>query len=426
MEMVYTLLVLFLLLFSTTPIGIAIYLTGFLFIVFTTDIPMVFIGQVIIGGVDKFSLLAVLFFLIAGNLLTRGTVVKGLVGVAKVFVGFLRGGLSMTAVVGSGLFGSVSGSNVATLAAVGGMIMPAMKEEGYGNKFTTGLSTSNAILGVIIPPSIPMIIYASITNTSIGKLFVAGVLPGIVIIFCMCVYCYFYAKVNNIPRTYFLSFKNVIKTFVEGIPGLMIPIIIFGGIYSGIFTATEASVVVTVYAYFSELIILREMDIKEAWKITIDACVMTSVIMFIVVGAQVFGQFLSLEQVPIAVTNLIKSNVHTTTGFLVMIMIFLLLVGMVIELVAAMLIITPVLLPCAINYGIDPIHFGMIIILGLAIGFVTPPIGLNLYVASSMTGDQIMDIIKSVIPFLIILIITYIIISFVPSFSLFLPAKLCN
>ena len=421
MEMVYVLLTLFLLLFTSTPVGIAIYLTGFLFIVFKTDIPLAFVGQVVVGGIDKFSLLAVLFFLIAGNLLTRGTVVKGLVGVAKSMVGFLRGGLSMSSVVACGLFGSVTGSNVASLAAVGGLMIPSMKEEGYGESFSTGLMTSNAILGVIIPPSIPMIIYCSITNASIGKLFLAGVIPGILIIACMCLYCYFYARAIGTPKNPFPGFKAIFVSLKEGFFGIMIPVIIFGGIYTGVFTATEASVVATVYAYVAEIFILREMSLKEAYRITIDACVMTGVIMFIVVGAQVFGNYLSLEQVPIAVTRLISDNVTSPMVFLCLLIVFFLLIGMVLELVAAMLIITPVLMPSAAKFGLDPIHFGMVIILGLAIGFVTPPIGLNLYVASSMTGMKLGGVIKSVLPFILILTIAYALVCFIPGFSLWLP-----
>ncbi|MGD8386209.1 MAG: TRAP transporter large permease [Desulfobacteraceae bacterium] len=421
MEMIYVLLTLFLLLFTSTPVGIAIYLTGFLFIVFRTDIPLVFVGQVVVGGIDKFSLLAVLFFLIAGNLLTKGTVVKGLVGVAKSMVGFLRGGLSMSSVVACGLFGSVTGSNVASLAAVGGLMIPSMKEEGYGTRFSTGLMTSNAILGVIIPPSIPMIIYCSITNASIGKLFLAGVLPGILIIVCMCLYCYFYARTANIPKTTFPGARAIFISLKEGFFGIMIPVIIFGGIYTGVFTATEASVVATVYAYVAEIFILREMSWKEAYRITIDACVMTGVIMFIVVGAQVFGNYLSLEQVPVAVTRLISENVVSPGVFICLLIVFFLLIGMVLELVAAMLIITPVLMPSAAKFGIDPIHFGMVIILGLAIGFVTPPIGLNLYVASSMTGMKLGGVIRSVLPFILILTIAYVLVCFFPGLSLWLP-----
>ena len=424
MEMVYVLITLLLFLFTTTPVGIAIYLTGFCFIVFKTDIPLAFVGQVIVGGIDRFSLLAVLFFLIAGNLLTRGTVVRGLVNVAKLMVGFLRGGLSMSSVVACGLFGSVTGSNVANLAAVGGLMIPSMKEDGYGDEFSTGLMTSNAILGVIIPPSIPMIIYCSITNASIGKLFLAGVLPGVLIIFCMCLYCYTYAKLKQIPKSPIPGFRDIYIGLKEGFFGILIPVIIFGGIYTGVFTATEASVVVTVYAYIAELFILREMTWKEAYRITINACVMTAVIMFIVVGAQVFGNYLSLEQVPLAVTQLISENVTTTGGFLALIIVFFLIIGMVLELVAAILIITPVLMPSAAQFGVDPIHFGMIIILGMAIGFVTPPIGLNLYVASSITGMKLGQVIKSVLPFILILVIVYALVCYFPAISLWLPSVL--
>ena len=421
MNIIIVLIVLILLLLTSIPVGIALYLTGFLFIVFTTDIPLNFIGQVIVGGVDKFSLLAVLFFLIAGNLLTRGTVVRGLVGIAKTMVGFLRGGLPMSGVVACGLFGSVSGSNVATLAAIGGMMMPAMREEGYDPQFTTGLMTSNAILGVIIPPSIPMIIYCAITNSSIGRLFIAGVLPGVLIIICMCVYCYFYAKIRHIAKTSFPTPKEILISFKEGIGGLLVPIIIFGGIYSGFFTATEASVVATVYAYIAELFIFREMSFKEAYKITIEACVMTGVIMFIVVGAVLFGNYLSLEQVPLAVTKFISANVSTKFAFITLIIIFLIFLGMVLELVAAMLIITPVFMPSVAKFGIDPIHFGMIIILGLAIGFITPPVGLNLYVASSMTKMELSKVIKATLPFVIILIISFLLVAYFPTISLWLP-----
>ena len=424
MEMIYVLLVLLALLFTTTPVGIAIYMTGFLFIAFNTDIPLAYVGQIIVGGIDKFSLLAVLFFLIAGNLLTRGTVVKGLVGVAKGMVGFMRGGLSMSSVIACGLFGSVTGSNVANLAAVGGIMMPSMQEEGYSKQFSTGLMTSNAILGVIIPPSIPMIIYCSITNASIGRLFLAGVLPGALIIFCMCLFCFLYARSRGIPRSPLPGLKDIFTTLKEGFFGIMIPVIIFGGIYTGIFTATEASVVATVYAYVAELLILREMTWKEAYRITVDACVMAGVIMFIVVGAQVFGNYLSLENVPLAVTQLISENVTSAGVFLLVMIVFFLLIGMLLELVAAMLIVTPVLMPSAAKFGVDPIHFGMIIVLGLAIGFVTPPIGLNLYVASSMTGMTVDKVIKAVLPFIAILVTAYVLVCFFPQISLWLPNML--
>lgn len=421
MTMVYFIILLIILLLTSTPVSIAIYLTGVILLFFTTEIPMIFIGQIIVGGIDKFSLLAVLFFLVAGNLLTRGTIVNGLVGIARTMVGFIRGGLSMSGVVACGFFGSVSGSNVATLAAIGGIMMPSMEKEGYSPTFSTGLMTTNAILGVIIPPSIPMIIYCSITNSSIGKLFVAGIVPGILIIFIMCIYCYFYARRTNIASTGFPSLKETLSVLTGGIAGLTAPLIIFGGIYSGLFTATEAAVVATVYAYVAELLVFREMSLKEAYKITVDACVMTGVIMFIVIGAAVVGNYLSLEQVPMDVTKAISENVQSTYGFLVLVVVFLLLLGMFLELVGAMMIITPVLMPSVAKFGIDPIHFGIVLILGLAVGFVTPPVGLNLYVASSMTNMALSKVIKATLPFVAILIFALLLIAFFPQISMWLP-----
>lgn len=419
--MLYFIIILLLLLLTTTPVSIAIFLTGAGLLLLTTDIPAIFIGQVLVGGVDKFSLLAVLFFLVAGNLLTRGTIVRGLIGLAKTAVSFIPGGLSMSGVVACGLFGSVSGSNVATLAAIGGIMMPSMEKEGYSQSFSTGLMTASAILGVIIPPSIPMIIYCSVTDASIGKLFVAGIVPGILIIFIMCIYCFFYAKRSGVSKASFPNKKELSGILIGGLAGLTAPVIIFGGIYSGFFTATEAAVVVTVYAYIVELLVFREMSFKEAYKITVDACIMTAVIMFIVVGAVVLGNYLSLEQIPIAVTKAISGCVESQYAFIALVLVFLLFLGMFLELVAAMLIITPVFMPCVAKFGIDPIHFGMILILGLAIGFVTPPVGLNLYVASSMTKMNLGEVIMATLPFVGILLICLILVAFFPQISLWLP-----
>jgi len=404
------------------PVFMSLFFTALAGFILFTDMPLMITGQTLLKSLDNFALVVVLFFILCGNIMTKGTIVKKLINVANVLVSFLPGGLGMAGVLACAMFGAISGSTVATVVAIGGFMIPALREHGYPDSYSTGLMASAPNLGVIIPPSIGMILYSMITNVSLEGLFLSGFIPGILIIVLVCAYTMFYFRndkviIRNPPP----DFKSVITAFKSGFFALMLPVLIFGGIFSGIFTANEAAVVACVYAFAVEIFIHKTMKFKDIYYVTINSAVTSATLLLIVAGATCFGRFITMENIPGRITDLVMSNIDSAVVFLLVMNIFLLLIGMFMDIISAVLIIGPVIVPMLYSFNIDPLHFGLIMTVNLAIGYCTPPMGVSLFITGSIANRGIVEVSKSVMPFLLIQILVLMIITYLPDFVLFLP-----
>jgi C4-dicarboxylate transporter DctM subunit len=354
--------------------------------------------------------------------MTAGTIVEKLIKVANSLVSWLPGGLGMAGVIACGLFGAISGSTVATVVALGGFMIPALIENGYPEKYALGIMTTSPNLGVIIPPSIGMILYSSISNVSLKGLFATGFVPGFLIMFAVSIYTYFkFRKDKKIVRQPIPSGKEILKILKEGSWSLMLPVIIFGGIFSGVFTANEAAVVASVYAFFVEFFIHKSIKIKDVKKITIESAVTCASLLIIVTCATAFGRYLTLSNIPGRITETVLETVQSPAIFLLVINFLFLIVGMFIDIISATMILGPVCLPMLSAFNVDPLHFGLILTVNLAIGYCTPPMGVSLYISGAIAKRNIIYVSKAVIPFLIIQIAVLIIITYMPNLVLFLP-----
>lgn len=418
-----TLLILFgcliLLLVLGIPIGISIALSALLTIFYTGSVPLEYFAQGLITSVDSFPLLAVPLFILAGDIMGKGGLSERLIKVADALVGHKTGGLGIAAVITCMFFAAISGSGPATVAAIGTMMIPAMINEGYDKRFATAIVCAAGCVGVIIPPSIPMVMYGVTGSQSIGKLFIAGIIPGIIIGIALMLVVYIIAKKRGYKGTEKSSFKEFLKAAWDAKWALFVPIIILGGIYGGIFTPTEAAGVAVVYGLIIALFVYKNLKWKELPKLLIDTGVTTAAIMLIVGTATAFGKILTVEQIPRQITEGLLSVSENPVVIILMINILLLIVGCFMDTTAAIVILTPLLLPVALNLGIDPIHFGIIMVVNLAIGFITPPFGVNLFVGSGIAELSIWEIVKQIIPFLIALLICLLLIVFIPQISLF-------
>jgi len=412
-------LVLFLLV--SVPIGIAIGLSALVTILYTGSMPLEYLAQGLITSIDSFPLMAVPFFILAGEIMGKGGVSDRLFKVANTIVGHKTGGFAIAAIITCMFFAAISGSGPATVAAVGGIMIPAMISQGYDRKFATAVVCAAGSIGVIIPPSIPMVMYGVVGSQSIGKLFIGGILPGILVGIGLMVWAYIFSNKQGYkdlqPKS---SFREFLKATWDAKWALLVPVIILGGIYGGIFTPTEAAVVAVVYGFIAGLFLYRELDLKDLPRMFVDTGVTTATIMLIVGTATAFGRILTVEQIPTQITEGLLSISDNPIVIILLINLLLLIVGCFMDTVAAIIILTPLLLPVAINLGYDPIHFGIIMVVNLAIGFITPPLGVNLFVGSGVSGLPIMTIAKATVPFFISMIISLLIITFIPQLSLYL------
>ncbi|MDF1591757.1 MAG: TRAP transporter large permease [Desulfobacterales bacterium] len=328
----------------------------------------------------------------------------------------------MAGVLACGLYGAISGSTVATVVALGGFMIPALLSYGYPEKYTIGLMTSAPNLGVIIPPSISMILYCMVTNVSLEGLFLTGFLPGILIMIGTCLYTYFIFKNDNrIPRSYLSSPRELLLILKDGFWSLTLPVIIFGGIYSGIFTANEAAVVACVYAFFLELYIHKAIKLSDVKRITVQSAVTSATLLFIVAGASSFGMLLTMKDIPSKVSEAILATVHSPVVFLLVINVMLLVDGMFMDIISATLILTPVFLPMLKEFNVDLMHFGLIMTVNMAIGNCTPPVGVSLYITGAIANRDIIYVTRAVIPFLIIQLIVLFLMTYLPDWVLWLP-----
>jgi tripartite ATP-independent transporter DctM subunit len=407
---------------SYIPVFMCLFFTAVLGFLFFTDIPLLLLFQTIFRSMDNFALVVVLFFILCGNIMTAGSIVEKLIKVANAMVSWLPGGLGMAGVLACGLFGAISGSTVATVVALGGFMIPALLDNGYPEKYTLGLMTTSPNLGVIIPPSIGMILYSMISNVSLEGLFLTGFLPGVLIMFLTCLYSYFFFRnKKEIVRLPIPSFADTLCVFKEGFWSLMLPVIIFGGIFSGVFTANEAAVVACVYAFVVELFIHKSMKLSQVKQITINSAVTSATLLIIVAGATCFGRLLTLESIPGRITETVLSAITSPAVFLIAMNIMLLIVGMFMDIISATMILGPVFLPMLDAFNINWMHFGLIMTVNLAIGYCTPPMGVSLYITGAIANRNLLYVSKAVLPFIAIQIFVLLLITFFPDVVLWFP-----
>jgi C4-dicarboxylate transporter DctM subunit len=406
------------------PVSISLGLTVLTFLFTMTDVPVESVALKLFTGIEKFEIMAIPFFILAGNFLTHGGVAKRMINFATSLVGHFHGGLGMGGVVACGLFAAVSGSSPATVAAIGAILLPAMVKQGFPMKFGAGIVASSGALGILIPPSIVMVMYAVSTNSSIGALFMAGVIPGAVLLFMLGFTTWWCAKKNNYPRMAKAPVADRIKAFRESFWGLMLIVVVMGGIYTGIFTPTEAAAMSAVYAFIVAVFVYRDLPLKRIPKVLLDSANMSAMLLYIITNAILFSFLLTSEQIPQAVAAWLVDSGLGALGFLLVVNILLLLAGNIMEPSSIILITAPILFPVAMALGIDPVHFGIIITVNMEIGMITPPVGLNLYVGSGIAKLGMTDMTKAVTPWLITMIAFLMIVTYWPSLSLWLPRTL--
>lgn len=379
------------------------------------------ITQKIFTGCDNFSMLALPAFFLAGDIMSKGGLSKRLVAFADSFVGWISGGISLVSIVACTFFAAISGSSVATTAAIGGLMYPEMVKRGYPKDYSAAVQAIGGTLGIVIPPSTVFVIYGNITGVSVAKLLMAGVLPGIICGVLLCIYAYYKAKKCNFPKEAGFSFKRFLVSFKDAIWALIMPIVILGGIYAGIFTPTESAVVAVFYGFLVCMAIYREISGKDVWEIIKSTAVNTANLMFLVVTAQMFGYLITYYKIPVAVTNAFMTVASNKYTFLLLIIILLLICGMFLEVGATNLILGPILAPIAAAFGIDPVHFRMLFVFLLALGQATPPFGTTMFVACGFSNQPVSKVAKNLVPFIAVEVACAFIFAYVPVLSTFLP-----
>lgn len=379
------------------------------------------ITQKIFTGCDNFSMLALPAFFLAGDIMSKDGLSKRLVAFADSFVGWISGGISLVSIVACTFFAAISGSSVATTAAIGGLMYPEMVKRGYPKDYSAAVQAIGGTLGIVIPPSTVFVIYGNITGVSVAKLLMAGVLPGIICGVLLCIYAYYKAKKCNFPKEAGFSFKRFLVSFKDAIWALIMPIVILGGIYAGIFTPTESAVVAVFYGFLVCMAIYREISGKDVWEIIKSTAVNTANLMFLVVTAQMFGYLITYYKIPVAVTNAFMTVASNKYTFLLLIIILLLICGMFLEVGATNLILGPILAPIAAAFGIDPVHFGMLFVFLLALGQATPPFGTTMFVACGFSNQPVSKVAKNLVPFIAVEVACAFIFAYVPVLSTFLP-----
>lgn len=413
----------FLLLFFIlgVPIAISMGLASAIAILWEGSTPLMVLVQRSFTSLDSFPLMAIPFFILAGTLMEFGGISKRLISFANALTGHFSGGLAVVTIVTSMFFAAISGSSAATTAALGSILIPAMISRGYHRNFTGAIQSVSGELGVIIPPSIPLILYGVSTETSIGALFMAGFIPGILVALSLIITVFIIAKKRGYAKEKRKSGAELWKAFKDAFLALLMPVIILGGIYGGIFTATEAAGVAVLYAFIVGVWVYKEIKFKQLIDLFKQSVLTTANIMFIIASAGLFGWILTREGVPQDVAAFFTGISDNPIVFLLLVNVFLLIVGMFMETNASIIILAPLLVPVAIQLGVDPIHFGIIMIVNLALGMCTPPLGVNLFISAQIANIGLLDIAKGMIPFYIALLITLLIITFIPGISLFIP-----
>ncbi|MCB2225553.1 MAG: TRAP transporter large permease [Desulfarculaceae bacterium] len=424
METSYAIIILVLLgaMAATVPVFLCLFFTAVIGFVAFTDLPLLVLAQSLLRSMDKFALVVVLFFILCGNIMTSGSIVDKLIRFANVVVGWLPGGLAMAGILACGLFGAISGSTVATVVAIGGFMIPALIDNKYNMRFSVGVMTSAPNLGVIIPPSIAMILYSMISAVSLEGLFLTGFVPGVLIMAGMCAYSYVWAVRNpGFVRAPKPTWADGWRAFKEGFWSLMLPVIIFGGIFSGAFTANEAAVVACVYAFIVELFIHKDMKFSTVKKVMVNSAVTSATLLIIVAGATCFGRYLTMEAIPAKISEAVVSSISQPWIFLLAMNVLLLIIGMFMDIISATLILGPIFLPMLDSYGINAVHFGLLMTVNLAIGYCTPPLGVSLYITGALVNKDLVYVSRAVLPWIAIQITVLLIMTYLPDTVLWLP-----
>ena len=415
-----------LLLILRVPIGISLGMSSLITIFASGVVQPTYLAQGLVTGADSFSLMAVPFFVLAGELMATGGISRRLLNIADAFLGRKYGGLALVTVVACMFFAAISGSGPATVAAIGGLTIPSMLKQDYDRPFAGAISAAAGSIGVIIPPSIPMVMYCVATGVSVGAMFMGGVIPGILIGVSLCVYSSLYSKKHKYINAEAAPFSwgNVGRSLVDGIWALLVPVIILGGIYGGIFTPTEAAAVAVAYGLIVGLFVYRDLKAKDLYRIFGSAALTTATIMVILGTATTFGRILTLERIPTMIADFFESVAKGPIMLMILINILLLIVGCFMETNAAIIILAPIFLPIVESMGINPAHFGIVMVVNLAIGFVTPPLGVNLFVACNVANAKLEEICKGILPILGVMIVDLLLITYIEPLSTFLPALL--
>ncbi|WUR12499.1 TRAP transporter large permease subunit [[Empedobacter] haloabium] len=403
------------------PISISLGLTVLTFLFTMTQVPIESVALKLFTGIEKFEIMAIPFFILAGNFLTHGGVARRMINFATSMVGHWHGGLALAGVLACALFAAVSGSSPATVVAIGSIILPAMVKQGYPKRFGAGVITTSGALGILIPPSIVMVMYSVTTNTSVGALFMAGVVPGIMLAFLLGLTTWVLAKKHNYPRMPKATWGERFAAFRKSGWGLLLIVIVMGGIYSGVFTPTEAAAMAAVYAFIIAVFVYKDLKLKQVGKVLLDSASMSAMLLYIITNAVLFSFLMTSENIPQEMAAWLTAQGLGPIAFLLVVNILLLIAGNFMEPSSIVLIMAPILFPVAVALGINPIHFGILIVVNMEVGMCHPPVGLNLYVASGITKMGISELTVAVMPWLLTMLGFLLVVTYVPAISLWLP-----
>ena len=406
------------------PISISLGLTVLTFLFTMTQVPLESVALKLFSGIEKFEIMAIPFFILAGTFLTHGGVAQRMINFATSMVGHWHGGLALSGVLACALFAAVSGSSPATVVAIGSILIPGMIKEGFPMRFGAGVITTSGALGILIPPSIVMVMYAIATNTSVGALFMAGVIPGIVMASMLGGMTWYRARKFNYPRQPKASWRQRLSAFRESAWGLMLIIVVMGGIYSGMFTPTEAAAMSAVYAFVVAVFIYKDIGLKDVPKILLNSANMSAMLLYIITNAVMFSFILANENIPQQLTTFMIEMGFGKIAFLLAVNVILLMAGNFMEPSSIMLIFAPIVFPIAMQLGIDPIHLGVMMVVNMEVGMCHPPVGLNLYVASGLTKMGITELTVAVWPWLLTMLVFLVMATYWPAMSLWLPRTL--
>jgi C4-dicarboxylate transporter DctM subunit len=414
-------LLLLLLMLTGMPISIALGLTVLTFFFTMTSVPIESVAMKLFSGIDKFEIMAIPFFILAGNFLTHGGVARRMINFATDMVGHFHGGLALGGVLACALFAAVSGSSPATVVAIGSILLPAMLRQGYPKRFGAGVITTSGSLGILIPPSIVMVMYSVSTNTSLQRLFMAGVVPGLMLAGFLGLTTWYLARKHNYPRMAKASWAQRWTSFRKSFWGLMLIVVVMGGIYSGKFTPTEAAAMSAVYAFIIAVFVYKDLTLRQVGKVLLDSASLSAMLLYIITNAMLFSFLMTYENIPQEMAAWMMGQGLGVVSFLLVVNLLLLAAGNFMEPSSIVLILAPILFPIAMNLGIDPVHLGILIIVNMEVGMCHPPVGLNLYVASGLTKMGISELTVAVLPWLFTMLGFLVLVTYVPQISLWLP-----
>jgi C4-dicarboxylate transporter DctM subunit len=418
---VFLFVVLFALLLTSAPIAVALGLTSLVYFYYFTTIPLTQVPERLFNSLNTFPLMAIPFFILAANIMSRGGISRRLTAASNALVGRFRGGLAMTAVLACIFFAAISGSSPATVVAVGTLLIPAMIASGYGRRFSTGIIATSGSLGILIPPSIPLIVYGITTEQSIGDLFVAGILPGLVAGVLLLILVIVISRRRGLGRSedvIAMTRAEKVKALRDAALSLLLPVMVLGGIYGGVFTPTEAAAMAVFYALVIALVFYREITWKDLGQILVSSVRTSSMIMFIIANGILFSFVLTSERIPGTIANGLLGAELNKWVFLLLVNLLLLVVGCFMETSSAIIILAPIILPVALELGVHPVHLGIIMVMNLEIGMITPPLGLNLFVASGLSRLSVLQVARAALPSALVLLAALFLVTYVPEIAL--------